>query len=48
MTTSMLATAALLVAIALPAAAQQKAGEIQHLQGMATAQQSGGALRRHW
>lgn len=31
--------------IAPPAVAQQKAGEIQHLQGMATAQQSGGALR---
>ena len=31
--------------LALPAAAQQRAGEIQHLQGMATAQQAGGALR---
>jgi hypothetical protein len=28
-----------------PATAQQRAGEIQHLQGMATAQQAGGSLR---
>ncbi len=34
-----------LVALGAPALAQQKAGEIQHLQGMATAQQASGALR---
>lgn len=40
-----LALVSLAASLALPAAAQQRAGEIQHLQGMATAQQTGGALR---
>ena len=35
----------LLATFVWPATAQQRAGEIQHLQGMATAQQSGGTLR---
>ena len=42
---SLLTPIFMLAALALPAVAQQKAGEILHLQGMATAQQAGGALR---
>ena len=38
-------TTALCLLVSMGAGAQQKAGEVQHLQGMATAQQAGGTMR---
>ena len=38
-------TTVLCLLVSMGAGAQQKAGEVQHLQGMATAQQAGGTVR---
>ena len=43
--TLVVCSSAFIGTLPMPANAQQRAGEIQHLQGMATAQQAGGTLR---